>query len=370
MKKTITIAEVGDLKAAVGKLGGVISAQPLMPVLGNVLVHVTAQGVVLIGTNLEHTVAITVPVLNEDALDYKYLLPYKLLSDYLGKCTAPGVSIAVEERKVKGVTVEAAVLTAGDDVIHIPSLASSTDWPAESVLDNQSIGMADDMMKWIVALGAITRKPDVSGNKSLEHVFVKIDEEVTTLVATNTFVLVEKTFAVPASRIGELLISRGTVKLLKGITEVTMFFNKTFVRFAGKGITVTSKLFDSGYAAYKSVIPETTPAIRLRTSALKNAIDKVSLTGTPAKITPYALTLNFASRNDEYDMKTDVAAELINDQAPAAFRIQPNKLADVLDLVNYETMNIGLASPQAQRPIILTSDSDDSFLGLCTVMGE
>ncbi len=334
-----------------------ISSRTTLPILNNILIETTSEGLALTATNLEIGIRKLVPA--EVAMEGSTTAPARLMTDFVS--TLPDQDL---EMTLDGSTQSLGLRCARFDT-HIKCIEAEEFPPGPR---------PDDGDRLEVALGELVSAVDQTqmaastdeARPVLTGVLVRVEGGNVTFAATDGHRLAVRTLAasgagdleasliVPARALAELS------RVLKGETDkieiiVSKARNQIFFR-AGTS-ELTSRLIDGKYPNYSQVIPsKSSTKVRVSTSELMQTVRAVSLFARDSanvirmKVQPGALVLS-ATTNEVGDSRAEMAAHVEGSEIQIAFnaRYVLDALA-VIGEVEVELLFDGPLSPGLLRP--------------------
>lgn len=332
-----------------------ISTRTTMPILGNVLLETTGNGVRLIATDLE--LAIQAEVNAEVQEGGQITLPARIFSEIVGNLPESTVEIKVKEGSTQ------AVITCEASRFEIHGLPAG-DFPAVPRGDAEPIGSIDANLlrtmirQTIFAVSADETRPFLTG------VYLWLDNAEVRMVATDGGRLaLRKTLLgtptkkktgviVPAKAMQELARILGTAS---GEVGVAMADNQLL--FTVPGVRLYSRLISGQFPNYQQVIPqEFKQRIKVGTEPLLQAVRRAAITARDSanviRITATAEKLTISSNTPEVGQareEVEVTAE--GDAVEAAFNAR--YLMDCLNNIDAKDLLFELTgplSPGAMRP--------------------
>ena len=213
----------------------------------------------------------------------------------------------------------------------------------------------------------------------LASIFFTLTQNTMTVVATDSFRLIEKTipislsikqdvsFLIPAKNISEIL------KTLPQSTKIHIYINEHQMVIRWGENTITTRLTGGTYPDYKQIIPKQTTkkAVVLRKdfdTLLKHiSIFSDSFQKTTLMFNPKEQTVSLSSHNNDTGSSAgSVPAEVSGDTIELSFNYR--YLQAPLSLTQAE--NLSLNANNIGQPLIVRSVGDNSFLYLVMPMNQ
>src|SRR5713101_4059433 len=312
MKVTCRPAVLGQALQVVSRA---ISSRTTLPILNNILIETTSEGLALTATNLE--IGIRKVVQAEVAMEGATTAPARLLTDFVGTLPDQDLEVALDE-----------LISAVEQT----QMAASTD-EARPVLT----GVLFQVQGGSVTLAATdghrlaVRKLAAAGASDLEASLI-----------------------IPARALAEL--SR-VLKGEPGKVEVIISKARNQVFFRAGSSELTSRLIDGKYPNYAQVIPsKSSTKVRVSTGELTQTVRAVSLFARDSanvirvKAQSGALILS-ATTNEVGDSKAEMAADVDGSDIQIAFNAR--YVLDALGVMGTDEVELlfdGPLSPGLLRP--------------------
>jgi DNA polymerase III subunit beta len=365
---TATLEELKRMKASVsssalsGALGLVsraVSPRSTLPVLGNVLLETTAEGLRVTATNLDLTISALVPAtITEEG---RTTVPARLLSEYVsslgeGPC-AMELDTATQVLKLS-CGVHRANLH-GIDADEFPPLpARDTD----AVVEADSPTLQNAITQTVMAASSDEASPVLTG------VLMQIDDGRLTLAATDRHRLAVKTIDVtvhgtpPGSAV--IVPSRHLSEVARAATPgrptVGIAFSqaRNQVFFTLKDVEISSRLIEGTYPNYNQVIPgESTTTVSLPTAALLREARTAAVlardAANPVRLRIGEGTLTLLAQTAEVgDDEAPLTATVKGDDMQIAFNAR--YVLDALSVLDSDEVQLsfnGALHPGVIRPV-------------------
>lgn len=367
MKCTVSPAA---LSSALGLVSRAVSARSTLPVLSNVLLETEDDGLRVTATNLDLTIAATVPatVLEEG----RTTVPARLLAEYISSlaeapCTMEldpstqvlKLSCGVHRTKLHGI-----------DAVEFPPLPVRD---AEAAIEVQSPALQNAITQTAMAASGDEGSPVLTG------VLLQVDGNRLTLAATDRHRLAVKTLEVEVKgdggRTGNVIVpSRHLQELARAINPnrpaVGIGFSeaRNQIFFTLKDVEISSRLIEGNYPNYAQVIPaDSSTTVSLPTADLLREARTAQVLARDAanplrlRVGDGQLTL-VAQTAEVGDDEAPLTATVNGDDVQIAFNAR--YVLDALQVLDSDEVQLsfnGALSPGVIRP----SGRDDY---LCIIM--
>ncbi|MBR7121291.1 MAG: DNA polymerase III subunit beta [Lentisphaeria bacterium] len=262
------------LQKALQKVSNIIGSRSMLPLLGNVLIKATDEGLELSTTDLELRLVTTVEAeISESGMT---TLPAKKLSSLIGSFSAEKVDFVIDDKDFARITCGTAKFT-------LLGL-SAADFPEALTFEAvHTVKIKESLFKRMI--GSISYAVSVDDSrKVLTGVLLSLRETAMTLVATDG-----KRMAMQESGPESITGGDGDAIIpLKALSEIrrqlegdallTIEVGEKLCRFTCAGVTLTSKLIEGAYPNYRQVVPGKFECeVELPVQALLSKIETVAL---------------------------------------------------------------------------------------------
>lgn len=259
MRLTITRADLARLLTNVGR---VIDARNTIPILGNVLLDATTDGLTVTGTDLDIVATDRAPA--DVATTGRICVDAKLLAA-IAKKAGGDITIAEEGDQL--------LVASGRSVFKLATLPAA-DFP--DLKDGKFDASFDIDLAALFAPTSFAISTE-EARFYLNGVFMHLHEDGLRAVATDGHKLSRHQVAYPgdAAFVG-VIVPRKTVGLLpKGVVNVSV--SETKIRITAGDFVLTSKLIDGAFPDYERVIPKANDnLVSVDRDAFMKAADRVA----------------------------------------------------------------------------------------------
>jgi DNA polymerase III subunit beta len=354
MKVTCRPAVLGQALQVVSRA---ISSRTTLPILNNILIETTSEGLALTATNLEIGIRKVVPA--EVAMEGSTTAPARLLTDFVG--TLPDQDL---ELSLDGATQSLGLRCARFDT-HIKCIEAEEFPPGPRPDEGDRLEVPlDELIKAVeqtqMAASTDEARPVLTG------VLVHIEGGNLTLAATDGHRLavrklpaqgsadLEASLIVPARALAEL------ARVLKGEpgrVELIISKARNQIFFKAGNSELTSRLIDGKYPNYAQVIPsKSSTTVRVNTAELTQTVRSVSLFARDSanvirvKAQSGAVILS-ATTNEVGDSRAEMPADVEGSEIQIAFNAR--YVLDALGVIGEDEVELlfdGPLSPGLLRP--------------------
>ncbi len=340
-----------------------------LPVLSCVLIIAGDDGIKLRANNLEIAADFKIPgKINNNGI---VAIPAGILQQITATLNNNGV-ITFEQT---GDTV----LVTTDYIKSTIKTISQEDFPNIPFTQNEESISIDSKTLTSAVEATISCASTSNIRPELASIFFTLTQNSMTVVATDSFRLIEKTipvslsvkqdisFLVPAKNISEIL------KTIPQSIKITMYIDEHQLVIKWGENTITTRLTGGTYPDYKQIIPKQTTkkAVVLRkdfdTLLKQISIFSDSFQKTTLVFDPQKQTVSLSSHNNDTGSSAgSVPAEVSGDPIELSFNYR--YLQAPISLV--QTENLSLNANNIGQPLIVRSVGDSSFLYLVMPMNQ
>jgi len=262
------------LQKALQRVSNIIGSRSMLPLLGNVLINASDEGLELSTTDLELRLVTRVEAeVSESGIT---TLPAKKLASLIGSFSAEKVDFEINDKDFARITCGTAKFT-------LLGL-SAADFPEELAFEPvHTIKIKESLFKRMI--GSISYAVSVDDSrKVLTGVLMSLRETVMTLVATDgkRMAVQESSPETISGGDGDAIIPLKAMseirRQLEGDELLTIEVGEKLCRFTCAGVTLTSKLIEGAYPNYRQVVPSKFSCeVELPVQALLSKIETVAL---------------------------------------------------------------------------------------------
>jgi DNA polymerase III subunit beta len=355
MKVTCSAGSLGQGLHVVSRA---VSSRTTLPILNNVLLQTSEQGLQLTATNLEIGIRQVIPaeVLEEGGIT----VPARLLTDFVTAHPDEPLSMVLD-KKTQSLSVHSAHFDAtirGIDPADFP--------PVPSAGEGRKVSMPQGDLREAIEQTVIAASTD-EGRPVLTGVYLQLNGGKATFAATDGHRLAVKTLplgaqggdpetvVVPARALAEVsrILKPGTETI-----DMTVGTQKNQVFFKSEAVELMSRLIEGTYPNYQQVIPsQSTTTITAKTQDLLFTTKVVSLFSKDAanvikfKAEGGKLTLT-ANTSEVGNNVAGVEATVEGQDLQVAFNSK--YVLDALSIIGSEEVQLGFTgplNPGAIRPV-------------------
>lgn len=357
MKVTVSPSSLSSCLSLVSRA---VSPRSTLPVLGNVLLETTDEGLRITATNLDLTIGGTVPA--EVAEEGRTTVPARLLAEYVASLAeAPCVIELNADTQVLRVSCG----------VHRTNMhgISAVEFPPLPARDAEhSVEVDASVLQNAISQTAMAASSD-EASPVLTGVLLQLDGSRLTLAATDRHRLAVK--SLDADVHGDAFIGASVIVPARHLLEVARAVNasrptvgialsqaRNQVFFTVGDVEISSRLIEGNYPNYNQVIPaDSSTTVSLATAALLREAKTASVLARDAanpvrlRIGDGQLTL-VAQTAEVGDDEAPLAASVTGDDMQIAFNAR--YVLDALGVLDSEEVQLsfnGAHSPGVIRPV-------------------
>jgi DNA polymerase-3 subunit beta len=358
------------LSAALSLVSRAVSPRSTLPVLGNVLLETSDNGLRVTATNLDLTIAATVPA--EVETDGRTTVPARLLAEYVASLAEAPCTLELDPA-TQVLRLSCGVHRTnlhGIDAVEFPPLPTHD---AGGAIELDAAVFANAVTQTAMAASGDEASPVLTG------VLFHVDGSQLKLAATDRHRLAVKTLDVTVT--GEKPFSGSVIVPSRHLSEVARAVNparptiaisfteqRNQVFFSLKDVEISSRLIEGNYPNYAQVIPgESATTVRLPTASLLREAKTASVlardAANPVRLRVGDNTLTLVAQTAEVgDDEAPLSANVNGDDVQIAFNAR--YVLDALSVLDSDEVQLSF-NGSLQPGVIRPSGRDDY---LCIIM--
>jgi len=321
-----------ELTNKLNLLSGIISNNAALPILECYLIEVKGNLMNITVSDLENTMTTNVQV--QGIEDGKTCIPYRIFLDTLKTLSNDNVKIEVKKDTVT---------ISSDKGKYKMTAENSEDFPKSPLIKSDPITINSSELKKAInstffAISNDALRPAMTG------LFFEFENDNLNLVGTDSSMLSKYSFKCNQLE-NNFIIPKKALSLLKNSlseSELLLNVNDTNACFQYDDITLYSRLVDSVFPKYQSIIPDNKNIIKIDKVSLLQSLKRVSLFSN--KVT-FSSTLNFkdnelevSSRDLDYNSEAKESLICQKDGEDVELAFNSRKIIEMLQ--NIEETNI------------------------------
>lgn len=350
-------------------INGVITTNPVVPILENFLFEVADSKLTVYASDLQTSMITELPV--EAKQKGSICVPARILLDTLKNLPEQPVTFTIDQETYS-------IEISSDNGRYKLSGENATDFPkVPAVKNSSSVDISSDVLgraisSTIFAASTDELKPAMTG------VYLALTEKSGTFVATDGHRLIRfKRADVNADGSNTLILPRKALMLLKASlpsenTVVNIEFNASNAFFSFNNVKMICRLIDERFPDYENAIPVSNPnKLTINRADFLNSIKRISIY---ANKTTYQVRLKIAGSNlqvsaEDLDFSNEATERLSCEYEGEDMEIGFNAkfLIEMLNNLDCEIIDLKMSAPN-RAGLITPSDKNDNEDILMLVM--
>jgi DNA polymerase-3 subunit beta len=363
------VSSTSLLKQLAG-INGVITTNPVVPILENFLFEVSEGKLVISASDLQTSMITELSVEAKDKGNIA--VPAKILMDTLKNLPEQPVAFTIDEETY---TIE----ISSDNGRYKLSGENATDFPKlPQVKDGYSVDMPSDILERAVSSTIFAASNDEL-KPAMTGIYLTLNETNATFVATDGHRLIRyRRVDVASDMDNSLILPKKALNLLRATlpsdnTVVKIDFNASNAFFSFNNIRMICRLIDERFPDYENVIPVSNPNVL--------TIDRVELLNSLKRISIYANKTTHQVRLKIMGSELQISAEDLdfsneaNERLSCEFEGEDMEigfnakfLIEMLNNLDAELVTINLSAPNRAGLIIPAKSKDQNEDILMLVM--
>ncbi|MEM8620955.1 MAG: DNA polymerase III subunit beta [Actinomycetota bacterium] len=330
-----------------------------LPVLAGVRMEVSGDELVVIGTDLELTIRLTVDVGGER--DGAVVVPARLVADIIRALPAGAAEVELGDEEL--------AISAGRSQFSVRPLALD-DYPAQVEPSTDAVTLSADVMS--DALRQVVRAASSDDARAvLTGVLLAAEEDGLRMVATDSYRLAVRDLPessvlgsgqrvlIPARALAELQ------RVLDGDDELTVRLGEREVVFEAGSTRLTTRLIEGDFPNYRNLLPSSHPnVLTVDKGGMLEAIRRVKILAqdsTPVRLTVGGDTVQLtAITQDVGNAAEEIDASYDGTEMTVAFN--PDYLSAGIDAIDSEEITLSTMDPM--KPAVIRGAGVEDYLYL------
>lgn len=347
-----------ELKAAISKLGNVVSAKHALPVLSNILCQVTPGEITMVGTNTEITICYTAKC--ESVESFEFLLPFEFTKRILSVVAKNFIALEIQVgKKVK--------ILAGEDMYELKVAEKIADFPKVPEMSEKGFGIDKSILHSLTTAMATVAKDPAAHQQALSSVLLSFEDgKVTVASSDGAYSVYSNEVALEAGGpVSDFLINHNVIKVLDTAAEVTFSFNDKFFSFQSEGIEVVCTRSEYKFVNFRAIFPTEWPGnLTIDRNVTLAALAKCALANDQLHETKLDLSkpgiMNLQASDNV--IKIDLSVAVVYEGTVTNISVHGEKLLTLLGQIDEEEVELAIHS--ATKAIIITSKEQPGYKGL------
>lgn len=328
-------------------LNGVITTNPVVPILENFLFEVTNGKLTVIASDLQTSMITEIAV--EAKQKGSIAVPAKILLDTLKNLPEQPVTFTIDEDTYS-------IEISSDNGRYKLSGENATDFPrVPAVKNGTSVDIPSDILARAIASTIFAASTDEL-KPAMTGVYMNISDSNTTFVATDGHRLIRyRRVDIASEGSNTIIIPRKALNLLKGSlpgekTNVKLEFNASNAFFSFDNVKMICRLIDERFPDYENAIPVNNPnRLTINRIDLLNSLKRISIY---ANKTTHQVRLRIAGSElqisaEDLDFSNEANERLACEYEGEDMEIGFNAkfLIEMLNNLDSESVDINLSAP-------------------------
>lgn len=363
------IVSSASLLKQLSSISGVITTNPVVPILENFLFEVSEGKLIITASDLQTSMMTELEV--EAKETGSIAIPAKILMDTLKALPEQPVTFSIDANtySVELSSENGRYKLSGENATDFPKIPAVSDG---DTLDIPSSVLDRAISSTIFATSSDELRPAMTG------IYVSLSDTNTTFVATDGHRLVRFRRVDITSEMGStLIIPRKALNLLKSSlpsdnTNVAMEFTPSNAFFSYGNIKMICRLIDERFPDYENVIPQENPnVLTIERGALLNSLKRISIY---ANKTTHQVRLKLSGSElvisaEDLDFSNEANEKLTCEYNGEDLEIGFNGkfITEMLNNLDCKTINLEMSQPN-KAGLIIPQDGDSAEDILMLVM--
>ncbi len=357
-----------DLLKKLQIVSGVISSNPVLPILEDFLFTIKANKLTIAATDFETSITTQMDI--QADTDGSVAIPAKILIDTLKALPQQPITFSVDMDSfaIQITSAYGKYKLSGEDGDDFPNIAQSNE--GDKIVLPSAI-LTEAVSKTLFATSNDELRLAMTG------VFCQVGFSEITFVATDTYKLVKYTFKETGSDMSSsFILPKKALNLLKNVLpagdEVTLSFDNANAFFSFGDTQLVCRLVDARYPDYNAVIPVSNPNILsvVRTdflSSLKRIAIYANKTTNQVVFNINEGSLTISAQDLDFSNEATEQISCTYEGEPLTIGFNAKFLIEMLNVLNTDEVRLELSIPFAAG-ILLPSETEDNQELLMLVM--
>lgn len=347
---------------------GVISSNPVLPILEDFLFQVSKSKLSIAATDLETSIKTQIEVMSD--ANGTVAVPAKILLETLKALPAQPITFSVDDETfaIEITSAYGKYKLAGENGSDFPQI------PEPDTVDSLKMpanALAHGIGKTLFAASNDELRPAMTG------VYFQVDFNKLTLVATDAHKLVKYTFQQASSEVStSFIVPKKALNLLKaamtGNDDVELSFNTSNAFFALGDTQLVCRLIDARYPDYNAVIPVDNPnLLTISRTDFQNSLKRIAIYANKTT-NQVILAINDGSLTvsaQDLDFSNEATEQLActYEGSPLTIGFNAKFLVEMLSVLESEEVKMELSQP-SRAGILLPAEETEGEEILMLVM--
>ncbi len=344
-------------------ISGVITSNPVVPILENVLFEIDGGNLLITASDLQTSVMVELQV--ESKEDGSIAIPAKILIETLKNLPEQPVTFSIDDQNYN-------IEINSDNGRYKLAGENSADFPkVPEVIDSYSSDINSDVLNSAISNTIFSTSTDEL-RPAMTGVFFKLSSTGCTFVSTDGHRLVKyiRTDIKGDEVDHDMILPRKSLNLLKSIlpsdksSNIKLDFNASNAYFSYENIKMVCRLIDERYPDYENVIPsDNTNTVSITKSEILGSLKRISIYANKTtnqvrfKISGSEILISAEDLDFSNEANERISCEHDGDDIEIGFNAK--FLIEMLSNINSDKVIIKLSEPN-RAGLLIPEDINDS----------
>ena len=358
-------------------ISGVITSNPVVPILENVLFEIENGNLLITASDLQTSVLVELQV--ESKEDGSVAIPAKILIDTLKNLPEQPVTFSIDEQNYN-------IEINSDNGRYKLAGENSADFPkVPEVNDGYSFNLDSNILHSAISNTIFSTSTDEL-RPAMTGVFFKLSSELCSFVSTDGHRLVKYIRKdVKGDEVEhDMIIPRKSLNLLKSIlpteksSEIKLEFNASNAFFSYENVKMVCRLIDERYPDYENVIPsDNSNIITLDKSDILSSLKRISIyankTTNQVRLKVSGSEILISAEDLDFSNEANERISCDHDGDDIEIGFNAKFLIEMLSNLNSEKISFKLSEPNKAGLIIpgeIIEDEDITMLVMPVMLND
>ena len=357
MKKFLLSSD--ELKRGLKKVGQAVNEKTVLPILKNIYCKVGNNVLELITSDLEITMSYKCVAETGKEEPFELLLPY----DYVQQIMSVTGSVPVV---IEHPSARKAKIICDADEYEINVLEKVADFPKIPETPNEkTLELNSDFVK-LLQNALITVSKD-EARPAMQRVLFDIQKSEACVVSTDAQAIYKHQVDIAFGEAHQLHFTKKMASAIDGMKALNVSFDKNMVCLKTDNITLWCRRFDDRFPDYRVVIPTYGPNLSLNKYDFIQQLHKACINSNANKQTVMFLQrepgfIHFETEDADYGRKNYLKLAGTYSGKVDSISFSARKMLAILQQNDCEEIKLHIHD--AKKAILLSTDSDENYLGL------
>lgn len=345
-------------------INGVITTNPVVPILENFLFEIHEGNLTITASDLQTSMITQMEVESKESSSIA--VPAKILMDTLKNLPEQPVTFSIDDDTYS-------IEISSDNGRYKLSGENATDYPkVPSVSDGFSVDMSSEVLSSAIANSIFATSNDEL-RPAMTGVYFNIDESSTTFVATDGHRLIKyQRNDVTADTKNSIIIPRKALNLLKNVlpgenSNVSIEYNLSNAFFMFNNVKMICRLIDERYPDYENVIPrDNTNTVGIDRMEFLSSLKRIAIyankTTNQVKLKITGSELHVSAEDLDFSNEANERLSCDHDGDDIVIGFNARFLIEMLSNIDSKEIVMKLSEPNRAGLILPKEQGDDEDL--------